>query len=44
MFDFFNHPNFNQPNRMFTATPSNFGTISSAQDPRVMQLSLRFAF
>jgi hypothetical protein len=44
MFDFFNHPNFNQPNRMFTATASNFGTISSAQDPRVMQLSLRLAF
>jgi Carboxypeptidase regulatory-like domain len=44
LFDFFNHPNFNQPNRIFTAQPSNFGTISSAQDPRVMQLSLRFAF
>lgn len=44
MFDFFNHPNFNQPNRIFTAAQSNFGTISSAQDPRVMQLSLRLAF
>ncbi len=44
MFDFFNHPNFNQPNRIFTATASSFGSISSAQDPRIMQFSLRFAF
>src|ERR1035437_1396151 len=44
IFDFFNHPNFNQPNRVFTATPSAFGSISSAQDPRIMQFSLRFAF
>jgi len=44
MFDFFNHPNFNQPNRIFTATPSTFGKISSAIDPRIMQFSLRLAF
>jgi hypothetical protein len=45
MFDFFNHPNFNQPNRIFSAAANSpFGTISSAQDPRVMQFSLRFAF
>lgn len=44
IFDFFNHPNFNQPNRIFTANKSNFGTISSAQDPRVMELSVRLAF
>ena len=44
IFDFFNHPNFNQPNRIFTATPSAFGSISSAQDPRIMQFSLRLAF
>jgi Carboxypeptidase regulatory-like domain len=44
IFDFFNHPNFNQPNRIFTSTPSAFGSISSAQDPRVMQFSLRLAF
>jgi hypothetical protein len=56
IFDFFNHPNFNQPNRIFVSTSSatgaigtvypqsNFGTISSTQDPRVMQLSLRLSF
>ena len=44
IFDFLNHPNFNQPNRIFTATPSAFGSISSAQDPRIMQFSLRLAF
>lgn len=43
-FDVFNHPNLNQPNRTFTPVKSNFGTISSAQDPRVMQLSVRLSF
>ncbi len=44
MFNFFNHPNFKQPNRIFTANSSNFGTISGANDPRIMQFSLRLAF
>jgi hypothetical protein len=47
IFNFFNHPNFNQPNRFFqtpSAMPLTFGTISSAADPRVAQLSLRLAF
>jgi hypothetical protein len=44
MFNFFNHPNFKQPNRIFTATPSNFGTISAANDPRITQFSLRLSF
>jgi hypothetical protein len=50
IFDFFNHPNFNAPNgsgRTFqapTATPFTFGTITSANDPRDMQFSLRLAF
>ncbi|MGH9681184.1 MAG: hypothetical protein ACRD4Y_14650, partial [Candidatus Acidiferrales bacterium] len=44
MFDFFNRPNFKQPNRIFTANTSNFGTISGANDPRIMQFSLRLAF
>ena len=47
MFDFFNHPNFNQPNRFYqapTAQPFTFGTITSANDPRVTQFSLRFVF
>ena len=47
MFDFFNHPNFNQPNRFYqapTAQPFTFGTITSANDPRVTQFSLRLVF
>lgn len=47
IFDFFNHPNFNQPNRFYqpaTANPFTFGTITSASDPRVTQFSLRLAF
>jgi hypothetical protein len=48
IFDFFNHPNFNAPvgsGRTFsTAANSPFGSITSAQDPREMQFSLRLAF
>jgi hypothetical protein len=45
MFNFFNHPNFNQPNRFFQPPPvTTFGTVTSAQDSRVTQLSLRLAF
>jgi len=46
IFDFFNHPNLNAPvgaGRMFS-TSSSFGSITSAQDPRDMQFSLRLAF
>ena len=46
IFDFFNHPNFNPPigaGRMFS-TSSIFGSITSAQDPREMQFSLRLVF
>ncbi len=41
-YNLFNHPNFNIPNR--TAFTPNFGTISSAQDPRQMQFALKFIF
>jgi hypothetical protein len=48
IFDFFNHPNFNAPvgsGRTFsTAANSPFGSITSSQDPREMQFSLRLAF
>jgi hypothetical protein len=48
IFDFFNHPNFNAPvgpGRTFSNPPKPpFGSITSAQDPREMQLSLRLAF
>jgi hypothetical protein len=46
VFDFFNHPNLNAPvgaGRTFS-TASSFGSITSAQDPRDMQFSLRLAF
>jgi hypothetical protein len=37
-----NHPNFNVPNR--TAFTANFGSISSAQDSRQLQLALKAVF
>jgi len=46
IFDFFNHPNYNAPvgaGRTFS-TSSSFGSITSANDPRDMQFSLRLAF
>ena len=41
-YNLFNHPNFNIPGR--TAFASNFGSISSAQDSRQLQLALRMEF
>ncbi len=41
-FNLFNTVNFNNPNTTFGN--SNFGVITSAQDPRVMQFAVRFAF
>jgi len=41
-YNLFNHPNFNIPNRI--AFTSNFGSISSAQDSRQLQLALKLAF
>ena len=41
-YNLFNHPNFNIPNR--TAFTANFGSISSAQDSRQLQLALKLAF
>jgi hypothetical protein len=46
VFNFFNHPNFNNPvgaGRTFS-TASSFGSITSAQDARDMQFSLRLVF
>jgi hypothetical protein len=46
VFNFFNHPNFNNPvgaGRTFS-TAASFGAITSAQDPRDMQFSLRLAY
>ena len=41
-FNLFNHPNFNIPNR--TAFTANFGSISSSQDSRQLQLAAKFVF
>ncbi len=41
-YNLFNHPNFNIPNR--TAFTANFGSISSAQDSRQLQLALKLLF
>jgi hypothetical protein len=46
VFDFLNHPNLNAPigaGRTFSNSTS-FGSITSANDPREMQFSLRLAF
>ena len=37
-----NHPNFNYPNA--TADSSSFGSISSANDPRILEGALRLIF
>lgn len=42
IFNLFNHPNFDLPNNMI-GTP-NFGAITEARDPRLVQLALRFQF
>ena len=41
-FNLFNTVNFNNPATTYGAT--NFGVITSAQDPRVMQLAIRYGF
>jgi hypothetical protein len=41
-YNLFNHPNFNIPNRI--AFTPNFGSISSAQDSRQLQLALKVMF
>jgi len=38
-FNFFNHPNFNNPT--LTRSSGGFGRITSAQDPRIGQLALK---
>jgi Carboxypeptidase regulatory-like domain/TonB dependent receptor len=42
IFNLFNTPNFNQPNAV--AGAANFGTVTSALDPRVAQLAVKFLF
>ncbi len=42
VYNIFNHPNFNLPGRIFRA--SNFGVVSSAEDPREFQFALKLMF
>ncbi len=42
VYNFFNHPNFDLPGRIFGA--SNFGVITSAEDPREFQFALKLLF
>jgi hypothetical protein len=42
IFNLLNTPNFGAPNAVVGA--SNFGTLTSALDPRVAQLALKFLF
>ena len=41
-YNIFNHPNFDLPGRIFGA--SNFGVITSAEDPREFQFALKLMF
>jgi hypothetical protein len=41
-FNFFNHPNFDNPNADYNSP--NYGKSLSTQDPRITQMSLRFDF
>jgi hypothetical protein len=42
VYNIFNHPNFDLPGRIFGA--SNFGVISSAEDPREFQFAIKLIF
>lgn len=42
-FNVFNHVRFNTPSVTLSA-PSTFGNITSAMDPRIMQLAMKFTF
>jgi hypothetical protein len=41
-FNLFNHPQFNNPDT--TVTDSTFGQITTARDPRIMQMALKLIF
>jgi hypothetical protein len=44
-FNLFNHAQFNSPSGLFNNTGVNgFGYVTSARDPRIMQLGLKFLF
>jgi hypothetical protein len=41
-FNAFNHTQFNNPSGNFSS--SNFGVVTSARDPRIGQMSMKFVF
>jgi hypothetical protein len=44
-FNIFNHAQFNNPSGNFNNTGTGgFGYVTSARDPRIMQLALKFLF
>jgi len=43
-FNAFNHAQFNNPNGLINAGPGVFGVVTSARDPRIIQMALKFVF
>ena len=43
-FNALNHPNFYAPNADYNSGPLNFGVITGARDPRILQLALKLNF
>jgi len=44
IFNIFNHTNFYNPDGHFSDGPTEFGRITQAQDPRLVQFALKFYF
>jgi hypothetical protein len=44
IFNIFNHANFSNPDGHFSDGPAEFGRITSAGDPRLVQFALKFFF
>ena len=44
IFNVFNHTNFSNPDGHFSDGPTEFGKITSAGDPRLLQFALKFFF
>ncbi|HTW31086.1 MAG TPA: carboxypeptidase regulatory-like domain-containing protein [Candidatus Sulfotelmatobacter sp.] len=44
LFNIFNHTNFYNPDGHFSDGPTEFGKITEAQDPRLVQFALKFYF
>ena len=43
-FNIFNHTNFYNPDGHFSDGPTEFGKVTQAQDPRLVQFALKFYF